>query len=215
VACWGGDAQKASHGAYQAERVRPSARPTSVRTRAVLVLVGTCTLLAAPGGAAASCAPPAGPPRPPSLVAYDQVFAGLVERTTNGGDAAEVRVEDVWHGPDLPPRVVVVGGQLERGVASSADRSYRAGERYAFFVDRADDGSLRDNACTPTAPLSSLASVDPPGTRLPDPSAAAPADPRGVLTRWGVEAAAGAAALTAGVMAVVARRRTRKRRVAP
>ena len=63
-------------------------------------------------------------------------------------------------------RVVVVGGQLARGAGSSVDRSFRAGERYAFFVTRADDGSLRDNACSSTAArLASHARVGTPSTR--------------------------------------------------
>ncbi len=178
-----------------------------MRPGAPLLVAATCAVLAVPGTAAASCALPTGPP---VLGDYDQVFAGQVERTTNGGAAAEVRVLDVWHGPDLPLRVAVVGGQLDSGVASSADRSYRAGERYAFFAWRADDGSLRDNACTPTAPLATLAGVDPPGTRAPDSSADAPADPRGALARWGLPVAVGATVLAGAVPAAAGVRRRRR-----
>lgn len=181
-----------------------------MRLRAIPLAAAAWAVVGAPVSAAASCAASTGPP---VLADYDHVFAGLVERTTNGGAAAEVRLLDVWHGPDLPPRVVVVGGQLERGVASSVDRSYRVGERYAFFVYRTDDGSLRDNACTPTAPVSSLTGVDPAGIRAPDPSAAAPADPRRVLARWGLAGAAGGMVVAAGVtMVFVAHRRTRRPR---
>ena len=127
-------------------------------------------------------------------------------------------VADVWHGPDLPPRVVVVGGQLSRGAGSSVDRTFRTGERYAFFVTRADDGSLRDNACSPTAVLSARAAVDPPGVRPPVASADAPADPRSALGRigapgWIVLLLAGTAA-AGGVVAQRARR-LRGRRPAP
>jgi hypothetical protein len=179
-----------------------------MRLRTLVLAAVTCAVLGAPVPAAASCAAPTGPP---VLADHEQVFAGLVERTTNGGAAAEVRVLDVWHGPDLPPRVVVVGGQLQRGVESSVDRSYRAGDRYAFFVYRTNDGSLRDNACTPTAPLSSLAELDPAGIRAPDPSAVAPADPRGPLTTWGLGRVVGGTALVLLVTAVIlANRRTRR-----
>jgi hypothetical protein len=182
-------------------------RRPSVMRRLFLAAI-TCAVLVAPVPAAASCAAPTGPPVPAD---HEHVFAGLVERTTNGGAVAEVRVLDVWHGPDLPPRIVVVGGQLQRGVESSVDRSYRAGDRYAFFVHRTNDGSLRDNACTPTAPLSSLVALDPAGIRAPDPSAVAPTDPRGPLTTSGHARVAGGTALALLVTAVIlAHWRTRR-----
>lgn len=176
-------------------------RPTNVRT-ATAAFVAVSGLLVAPGTAQASCAKPLDPP---SLADHDHVFAGSVDRTTNGFVAAEVSVLDVWHGPDLPPDVVVIGGELRRGVDSSVDRKYRAGERYAFFVKQGEDGALRDSACTPTAPLASLTNVDPPGVRPPDPSAAAPADPRGALARAGVLGITAALALTgAGIATAIA-----------
>lgn len=183
-------------------------RLTNVRI-ATAAFVAMSVLLVAPGAAQASCAKPLDPP---SLADYEYVFAGRVDRTTNGFVAAEVSVLDVWHGPDIPPRVVVIGGELRRGVDSSVDRKYRAGERYAFFVERGEDGALRDSACTPTAPLASLISVDPPGVRPPDPSAAAPADPRGVFARAGVLGITAALSLTgAGIATAIAVLRSRRR----
>ena len=192
-------------------------RPTWVRSadtvRVPSALLITAAVLAVPAPAHASCgeAPTARPP----LAVFDHVFAGSVTRTTHGGAAAEVDVTDVWHGPDLPPRVVVAGGQLSRGASSSVDRSFRAGERYAFFVTRADDGSLHDNACTPTAPLSTRAAVDPPGVRPPVASADAPTDPRSVLDRIGAPGQAAlllaGTAAAAGVAAQRARRRSGRR----
>lgn len=94
-----------------------------MRIAATVITAAAVVLPVAP--AAASCAEPPGTPRPTD---YAQAFAGVVERTTNGGGTAEVRVLDVWHGPSLPPRVVVVGGQLRRGVESSVDRTYKRGQ---------------------------------------------------------------------------------------
>lgn len=177
------------------------------------MLLITAAVLAAPVPAHASCAE--APKARPPLEASDHVFAGSVTRTTHGGAAAEVDITDVWHGPDLPPRVVVVGGQLSPGAGSSVDRSFRAGERYAFFVIRADDGSLRDNACSPTAALSARSAVDPPGVRPPVASADAPTDPRSVLGRVGapgwVALVLGGTAAAAGVAAQRARRRSGRR----
>jgi hypothetical protein len=158
-------------------------RPIVMKRAFAVLLAAVFAVVPAPP-ADASCAESDGVPRPAD---YAQVFAGVVERTTNGGGAAEVRVLDVWHGPALPPRVVVVGGQLVGGAQSSVDRSYTTGQSYGFFLYRGDDYVLRDNACTPTAPLTSLGEVDPPGIRLPDPRAAAPTDPRAcsaVRTPW-------------------------------
>ena len=142
-------------------------------------LLVACLVLPS-GSAAAACAPL---PVTPDLVDVPVAFVGDVVRTTDGGGAAEVEVLDVWAGPDLPPRVVVVGGQLERGVVSSIDRSFTTGERYAFFPVVDEQGGFRDSACSRTAPLSSLRALDPPGTRAPDPAADAPHDPRQVLSR--------------------------------
>jgi hypothetical protein len=180
---------------------------------ACLLAAAGCLTITWPGSATASCAAPA--LDGPRLADYDHVFAGQVERVTNGGAAAEVSVLDVWHGPDLPPRVVVVGGQLGRGVESSVDRSYRSGERYGFFAQQSDDGSLRDNICTPTGPLESLSDVDPPGRRLPEASAVAPTDPRGLIARSDLAAMAGTAAFIGVIAATALLIRRRRRRLQP
>ena len=197
---------------------RAARRPTGVRSadtvRVPSALLVMAAVLAVPAHAHASCAE--APTARPLLSTSDHVFAGSVERTTHGGAAAEVQVTDVWHGPDLPPRVVVVGGQLARGAGSSVDRSFRAGERYAFFVTRADDGSLRDNACSPTAALSARAAVDPPGVRPPVASADAPTDPRSMLGRMVTPGRVAlllvGTAAAAGVTVQRARRRSGRRR---
>ena len=177
--------------------------------RASSALLVAAAVLGAPAPAHASCAE--APPARPPLEDADHVFAGAVTRTTHGGAAAEVEVLDVWHGPDLPPQVVVGGGQLARGAGSSVDRTFRTGERYAFFVTRADDGSLRDNACTSTAALSARAAVDPPGVRAPVTSADAPTDPRSVLGRIGAPGRVALLLVAVTAAAGVLRRQARRR----
>lgn len=167
---------------------------------ALLVLASAAAVAGAAGPAAASCAES---PAQPDLRDYDSVFAGSVVGLSHGGAAAEVSVLDVWHGPDLPAEVVVVGGQLERGVESSVDRSFRRGEEYVFFTYRGDGGSLRDNICTPTAPLPAHSQLDPAGVRAPVATAPVPTDPRGPA-RWPY---AVAAVTAAGAVAALVRRR--------
>ncbi len=185
----------------------PGSRHTAVRTAgAAALLVGTVILLW-PGVAQASCAEPADPLL---LSDDDQVFVGVVERTTDGGLAAEVRVVDVWHGPDVPPRLVVIGGALGRGVSSSSDREYRAGDHHAFFLPRGDDGASYDGLCTPTGSPASLAHLDPPGVRLPDASADPVADPRSVLSRVGSYEVSAAVAVAGALAATSVLRRRRR-----
>ena len=172
-----------------------------MRSRLLLLTAVAAGVGAAP--AQASCAQA---PGLPVLAEHDSVFTGDVTGLDLRGGIAEVRVRDVWHGPDLPPEVVVVGGQLERGASSSADRTYTRGTRYVFFVQRDEDGVLRDNACTPTAQEGAYPQLDPPGVRGPEPGAPPPADPR--ETPWPVWAASAGAVAAAG--ALLQRRRSRR-----
>ena len=168
--------------------------------RRVLLAGGALALGLGVHPAAASCAAPVGRP---DLREHDSVFTGTVTGLRLGGTTAEVAVRDVWHGPDLPPEVVVVGGQLRRGVAASTDRSYTRGRSYVFFVQRDEDGVLRDGLCTPTARIGSYEELDPVGVRAPDPDAVTPTDPRG--SPWAAWAAGAAVLVGAGVL--VRRRR--------
>ena len=176
-----------------------------VRTRSRAAAVGTLALVAtvaAHGPAVASCGEA---PDVLRLADHDSVFAGDVRRTTHGGGVAEVRVTDVWHGPDLPPQVVVVGGQLQRGASSSTDRHYEAPQRYAFYVTRGEDGVLRDDSCSATHVLRAPSPADPPGVRPPTAAADAVVDPRSRLQRTGLVLPLAALGALAAV-AVVARR---------
>lgn len=145
---------------------------------ALLLALGLA--LVPPAAAAASCAAPEEPLR---LGGQEPVFVGDVVRTSGAGRVAQVRVVDVWQGPDLPPVVVVQGGPLGRGVSSSTERTYDAGTRYAFFASHGEDGGLYDSSCSPTAPVEVHAALDPPGVRPPSADAAPVTDPRGPLTR--------------------------------
>ncbi len=128
------------------------------------------------------------------------MFVGEVVDTSNRDRAAEVRVIDVWHGRNLPPEVVVIGGKLGYDVGSSGDREYIDGETYTFFVSEAEAGGLRDSACSPTAPVAEVARLDPPGIRAPIEGAAEPSDPRSGAPTWA------AAGIVGSVVALVALR---------
>lgn len=121
-------------------------------TRAVLATVGAlAALVVAAGPAAASCAQP--PPMEQAIEDAKQVFVGTVEAVADEGHQANVRVEEVWKGPDVPPVAQVhgspgmSGGQLAR---TSVDRTYTAGTKY-LFVLYDDSAPYEDNICTKTS----------------------------------------------------------------
>lgn len=158
-------------------------------------------VLLVPTASAASCAQPNDAVR---LSDSELVFAGTVDDTANDGRVAEVRVLDVWRGRDLPPEVTVFGGPEGGGSSSSVDRVFEDGTTYAFFVYQDEDGVLRDNVCTPTAPLAHRTALDPPGVRPPRADAPAPVDPRAPQWMW---LAGGGAVLVAGTLALALQRR--------
>ena len=127
-----------------------SRRPTWVRSadtvRVPCALLVAAAVLAVAAPAHASCAE--APPTRPPLTSSDHVFAGSITRTTHGGAAAEVEVTDVWHGPDLPPRVVVVGGQLAGG--RLVDRPEASGR--VSSTPSSSPGPTTDRCATAPAP---------------------------------------------------------------
>lgn len=91
---------------------------------------------------------------------YDQrieeaevVFVGTVTATAHSETTAEVAVEEIWKGPDLEAEEVVIGGSGQDGAMTSVDRFFQVGETY-LFLPFPEDGVLRDNSCTSTAPMS-------------------------------------------------------------
>jgi hypothetical protein len=113
--------------------------------RRIFVLSLLIVLVALSRPAAASCLP--APPVQGRLAESPLVFVGTVLSTTNRDRIAQVRVEEVWKGPDLPGEVDVRGtpvGQEENAV-SSVDRTFRVGHRYLFVPGHGVDLSPRPN----------------------------------------------------------------------
>ena len=172
------------------------------RIAAALLALGCVCVLGAPP-ASASCAAPV---EPVQLADHELVFAGEVTGTSHDGRAAEVRVLDVWRGRDLPAEVVVIGGDVAGNGHSSTERVFRGGETYAFFAYEDEEGVLRDNACTATAPLAERAAVDPPGVRAPTAEAPTPEDPR--TSPWPWVVGGSGLVLAGGAGLALKRRRT-------
>ena len=107
-------------------------------------------MLAGAGGAAASCVEPR--PLPAVLDEAQSVFVGTVVFTWDGDRRARVHVESIWRGPVLPAYVEVHGSPAEGGsMATSVDRTYKAGGRYLFAL-LGTTQPFSDNVCTATQP---------------------------------------------------------------
>jgi len=152
-----------------------------------------------PAATAASCA--VQPPLAQVVAGADVLFVGTVTSTTNRNRWAEVAVEEVWRGPDLPATVVVRGGP-DGDVATSVDRSYRVGARYLFlpYADP-ESGGLADNSCTGTTEwVDELAGLRPAEVRQPRGSSP---DTSSDLDAWSLVPVAGIVLLVFGVLLVV------------
>lgn len=127
----------------------------SIRQLRLVPMLAALALLASTATALADCMMP--PPIQEAITSAEIVFVGTVTATTNRSTWAEVQVEEVWRGPDLPARVVVKGGP-EGNAATSVDRSFEVGLKYLFFPFVDPDagpipdqtGGLMDNSCTST-----------------------------------------------------------------
>lgn len=120
----------------------------SIRLFLATAIVGPVLFLATATPAAASCAMPR--PIENEVATADIVFVGSVTSTSNGDRWAEVAVQEIWRGPDLPATVVIQGGP-GGNTMTSVDRSFVVGTTYLFFpfLDQAT-GTLTDNACSST-----------------------------------------------------------------
>ena len=134
--------------------------PARVSKILATALLGAAATLPAPGTALADCMAP--PPIEVALSGADIVFVGTVKEVANGGRWANVVVEDIWKGPDLPPTIIVQGGP-DGNAATSVDRYFDADVQYLFFPVLAPQPAgeplpvqipaLTDNSCTSTQPL--------------------------------------------------------------
>jgi hypothetical protein len=131
-----------------------------------LPILAASLLLAAPGAALADCMMP--PPVDNAAQTADIVFVGVVSATSQGNRWADVAVQEVWRGPDMPATVVIQGGPAGNA-ATSVDRSFEVGRTYLFFpyVDQTT-GVLADNSCTNTTEWTEdLAKLRPADARKP------------------------------------------------
>lgn len=152
---------------------------TSLRSLLGVSALAVATLVGLAGPAAASCAPP--PEKSEHLKQADTVFVGTVVSVEQEGFWANVRVEEVWKGKDLPTTVQVRGGEAAGPdqARTSVDRSFQANTRY-LFAPFGESAPFSDNSCSPTEEWNEgLAQHRPADWRKPDPSAGAAGDSDG------------------------------------
>jgi hypothetical protein len=93
------------------------------------------------------------------------VFVGRVAFTT--GSTAQLTVDEIWRGPDLPWLTTVNGGSDEPGVILSDDRRWAMGTRYLVLAATGPHGHLFSGGCTATqAYQSSFDTLRPADARL-------------------------------------------------
>lgn len=175
-------------------------------TRAFRVLrvaasVAALAFVLTPSAVLADCMMP--PPVQEAAQSADIVFVGTVSETSNRNSWANVAVEEIWRGPDLPAQVIVKGGP-DGNAATSVDRSYAVGVKYLFFPYAGEDGALADNSCTNTVEWSAdLAQLRPADARQPlgVETAEEGFDLGGVIAPLGVAVLVGGVLLVAGLLA--------------
>lgn len=176
----------------------------SLARAAALPALLVALLAASAAPVLADCMMP--PPAEQAVQTAEIAFVGTVMSVANGGRWANVAVEEVWVGPDLPPLVTVRGGP-EGNSATSIDRSFTAGTRYLFMPFIAE-GTLQDNSCSSTTEyVAEHAKLRPANARLPLVSETAPLtsfDPMSLLLP--VALIVGAGFLVFGAALVLRRR---------
>lgn len=160
--------------------------------------------LALPRSALASCLAPT--TLPERLQGARVVFVGTVVATSDGGRRAQVRVETIWKGPDLPRAIEVVGSPAGLGGATSIDRRFQADQRYLFVL--ADERPpFTDNSCSATQPyMPALAAYAPADARPVGPAGASGGTGSNPWI-WDAVAAVGAAGVLLAFTVVLRRRR--------
>jgi hypothetical protein len=181
-----------------------------VRRILIAPVVALVLVAVAPSAAAASCAAPASLPE--QIKAAALVFVGTVLSTSDQDRIAYVMVESIWKGPTLAENLKVFGSPLpDPNTATSVDRTYRAGTRYLFVLNSADQ-PYQDNSCSATQPYTpSVALLAPADARKPI-SVLYPTDP--TPNRGQTELVVGLVliALAATTGAIIAARTLRSRR---
>jgi hypothetical protein len=170
---------------------------------AMAVLVSGLTLVL-PRSALASCVMPS--PLPDRLQAARAVFVGTVVSVSDRGRRAQVSVETIWKGPDLPREVEVLGSSAGSGGATSIDRTFQANQRYLFVL--ADERPpFTDNSCSATQPFTAAVAAYTPADARPVSADGAGSGTRSSPGIWGIFAAAGAGGVLLAITVVLRRRR--------
>ena len=173
----------------------------ALRIARVLASAAALAFVLPPSVALADCMQP--PAIQEAVATADIVFLGTVTETRNHDSWATVAVAEVWRGPDQPAAVVVKGGP-EGNMATSVDRSYKAGVTYLFFPYADETGSLADNSCTNTVEWSvDLTPLRPEVVRAPIGATQAGEgfDLGGLIPPLGVAVLVGGVLLLAGLLA--------------
>jgi len=119
-----------------------------------LLLVGAIAVVL-PQPALASCAEI--PDLETAFADAEVVFIGVVTELSNGNRTAQMQVEEVWKGPQLPDTVTVNGTPDLSSAATSVDRTYELGTYIVFPVN--STSPFEDNACTLTQQASTALDV--------------------------------------------------------
>ncbi|MFV1999866.1 MAG: hypothetical protein ACC654_05810, partial [Acidimicrobiia bacterium] len=119
-----------------------------------LLLIGAIAVVL-PQPALASCAEI--PDLETAFADAEVVFIGVVTELSNGNRTAQMQVEEVWKGPQLPDTVTVNGTPDLSSAATSVDRTYELGTYIVFPVNSTPP--FEDNACTLTQRTSAALDV--------------------------------------------------------
>jgi hypothetical protein len=118
-----------------------------------------------PGTVSAICVFLQTTPTASDVASTPVVFVGRVAFTT--GSTAQLTVDEIWRGPDLPWLTTVYGGSDESGVVLSDDRRWSLGTRYLVLAGTGPNGHLFSGGCTATqAYQSSFDALRPADARL-------------------------------------------------
>ena len=124
---------------------------------------------------ALSCIQP--PPVAEAVATAEVAFVGTVTAVANDGKLAEITVEEVWVGSDLPATIQLGSGRPANDPEAVWDRTYTAGTRYLFFP-LIEEGQLVDGPCGFTQEWQAeLEKVRPADFRTPTSGEPEPLDP--------------------------------------
>jgi len=105
-------------------------------------------------------------PTAEALAVAPVAFVGTVQSVSAQGRVAEVLVESVWAGADIPSHVTV-DGRLSTTAVTSVDRTFEVGARL-LFIPQGEASPFRDNSCSATTAFTEgLAALKPGAAHAP------------------------------------------------